>query len=318
VKTSNLALANLVFGSNFFDFDLYTITLAGGGTIRFATADFPIFASVTQGTNVLGAATYATTPFVDQRESKTQAHWKIGFDTDTWIVVLMPRPFDPVTGATFPDTLGNQPWLAGAQAGYLDAADFQVDRAYFQTMPAWGSIPVAGVTPFGVVTIFAGVVAEVDTTDSICVITANDYKSLMTYTMPRHYYSAQCRWTLYDVGCGLNRANYAVTGSCGAQSTPGTIAPIIPGFPAAPNSGTFTLGSIVMTSGQNAGFARTIMNYSSGLFQLVNPFPFTVATGDQFVCYPGCNKTLTACAQFANSANYGGQPWIPAPELASS
>jgi len=50
---------------------------------------------------------------VDQKGS-TQAHWKLGLDTDTWTLVLMPGPFDPITGATFPDTIGNVPWLQAA------------------------------------------------------------------------------------------------------------------------------------------------------------------------------------------------------------
>ena len=37
-------------------------------------------------------------------------------------------------------------------------------------------------------TIFAGKVAAVDSTDTVVVITANDYRDLLSISMPRHFF----------------------------------------------------------------------------------------------------------------------------------
>ena len=39
------------------------------------------------------------------------------------------------------------------------------------------------------------------------------------------------------------------------------------------------------------------------------------SVGDAFTVYPGCDKQQSTCALFGNSANFRGQPFIPAPEL---
>jgi hypothetical protein len=309
---------SVVAGSaNLWIWRLYTITLFGGGVIRFADADFDIKATSSTGPLAIAGQTYpSSTVRVDLKQSKTQAHWKIGLDTDQYVLALMPRPFDPVTGAAFPDTIGGVPWLQAAQSGALDAADFQVDEAYFGTLPMW-PMPPGGATPVGCRTIFAGVIAEVDTTNAIAVLTVNDYRYLFQFTMPRHYYEGQCRHTLFDVGCTLNAANFAVPGSAAAGSTQQTV--VASGLATPQGSGTYTLGRIVFTSGLNATFQRTIRNWDgANTLLLFNPLPFAVAAGDTFNVYPGCNKTFAACGQFGNQLNYGGQPWIPAPEVSGT
>jgi hypothetical protein len=295
---------------------LYTITLFGGDVIRFTDADFDINAAITLGNNAQSAATYTSRGVgVDQQASKTQAHWKVGTDTDSWTLVVIPRPFDLVTGAPFPDTIGSVPWLQAAQGGALDAADFQVDEAYFSAVPSW-PMPPAGASPVGCLTIFAGTIAEVDTTNSVAVLTVNDYRQLLTLQMPLHYFQSQCRHTLFDSGCQISSSPYRIEGSAGAGSTPSVI--IGNGLPAPRGSGTYQLGRIVMFGGLNKSFSRTI-KYWDGAFtlSLLNPFPFAVEPGDSFVVFPGCDKLFTTCGAFNNQINYGGQPFIPPPETQS-
>jgi Phage conserved hypothetical protein BR0599/Uncharacterized conserved protein (DUF2163) len=306
---------------NWCSFDLYTITLAGGSVLKFTTADFDI--NCGSGTSYVGlpqpSGRYLSGGVrVDQdpkKGSKTQAHWKTGLDTDTWVVVLMPRPVDPVTGAAFPDQIGNVPFTQAASGGALDAADFQVDRAYFSTVPTW-PMPPGGAVPLGTKTIFAGVVAEVDTTDLVVALTVNDYRSLFTIQMPLHFYQAQCRHTLYDTGCNasgnMNQASFAVAGVVGGGSTQGQI--LAPGLATPAGSGTYALGTVIMTSGLNNGFSRTVSQWAAGVLSLVNPFPFALIAGDTFNAYPGCDWQFSTCGAFANSANFGGQPFIPPPE----
>jgi hypothetical protein len=299
---------------------LYTIALFGGGYLRFTDSDFDIKAvSTSPSPAPVNGQTYTSGGVrIDQKASKTQAHWKTGLDTDTYVLVLMPRPFDPITGAAFPDTIGSVPFLQACQGGALDAADFQVDEAYFSALPTWPIKP-GGASPIDCRTIFAGKIAEVDTTNTLAVLSVTDYRDLLSISMPRHFYQAQCRHTLFDVNCNasgnMNAANYSEPGTVGAGSTQSTI--VAYGLPIFAPSATYTLGRIKMTSGLNNTFWRTIKSWDGGVtLSLTPPLPFPVAVGDLFVAYPGCNKLLTTCENFGNQNNFGGQPNIPPPETA--
>lgn len=298
---------------------LYTFQLAGGGSIRLTDADFDILGNnlISPNAALVNGQLYSSGGVrVDQKQSKTQAHLKVGTDTDTWTVVFMPRPVDLVTGAAFPDTIGSVPFLEACQGGAFDAADLQVDEAYFSGVPTW-PMPPGGLKPVGCKTIFAGEVAEIDNSSLFSVFTINDYRSLLTLQVPLQFYQGQCRFTLFDAGCQLPAASFAINGTVSAGSTQATI--IANGLPKPQGSGTYQLGRMVFTSGLNAGFQRTIKSWD-GSFTLgvLNPFSFDIAAGDTFTVYPGCNKLLTTCALFNNTINYGGQPFIPAPEIQGS
>lgn len=320
------------FGGSFpqlFDFDLYTIlpkaaptadfgsdfgsdfgTLQARSALYFTNADFDIS---------WGGITYRSDGIrIDQNDSKVTAHWKVGIDSDQWTVVVMPRLIDIMTGQEFPDTIGEIPWLNAAQAGFLDAADFQVDRAYFAFMPSW-PMPPGGAAPVGVISgIFAGVIGEVDTTNSACTLIVNDYRSLFSQQMPRHVFQGECRHTLFDTGCTLSSGAFSRNGQTIGGSTVVSIAQNLsaPMLPA--GTGTWVLGTIKFNSGLNSGLARMINGWNGPgqPFTLLDPLPNPVQSGDSFTVTPGCNKTQAACAAFGNSLNFGGFPYIPAPETA--
>lgn len=306
---------NFVSGQGgFYAARLYTITLFGGGVIRFTDADCDIV-GVSSDAKVNGF-TYASGGVrVDQKASKTQAHWKLGLDTDTWTLVVMPRPVDIVTGAAFPDTIGSVPWLQAAQAGSLDAADFQVDEAYFSSLPSW-PMPPSGAVPVGCRTIFAGVIAEVETNSIQATLVVNDYRMLLAQQMPRRFFQAQCKNTLFDASCGLIQASFAVPAVAAAASTQAVI--VGQGLAAPQGSRTYTLGAIMFTDGLNAGFWRTVKQWDgANTLSLLNPLPFLVSAGDTFTAYPGCDKQVATCAAFGNLVNFGGFPNIPPPEVQS-
>lgn len=294
-------------GAEWYDCDLYTITLFTGQVLRFTTGDFDV--SWNGNTYPTGGVK------VDQKESKVQAHWKIGFDVDTWMVVFMPRPVDPVTGALFPDKVGNVPWLQAAHSGTFDSADFQVDRAFFSSIPTW-PMPPGGAVPLGTRTIFAGIVAQVDCSDLSANFTVNDYRSLLSISMPRHYFQSPCRFNLFGPGCntnGLARSTFAVNGTAGAGSTQANI--VAPTLAAPGGSGTYALGTVVMTSGLNNGFSATVQSWDGTNLSLVQPLPFEVIAGDTFSAAPGCDLSLASCTAFGNTQNFGGTPFIPTPEV---
>lgn len=300
------ALAALINTGQFVYATLYTITLAGGaGTLRFTGADMDI---------LVGATTWDSRGVrVDPDGSRQKASWKRGLDMDTWLVVVLPRLVDPVTLATFPDLIGSMPWAQAARQGALSGADVQVDRAYFAS---WPQPYQAVASPVGTLTIFAGVVAEVDVSDTAVAITVNDYRKLLGKQMPAALYQAGCKWTLYDTGCTLIETNFDTFGTLIGGSTRSVLqsAPLV-----ALGSGTFQLGKIKMTSGPNSNFTRTVIRWSAsapGTFNLLNPLPYDVTAGQTFTAFAGCDKTQAACTAFGNLANFRGTPFIPSPELA--
>ena len=303
MKTASSALAALINTGQFYDADCYTISGLNGQVYRYTTADFDI---------VYGGNLFSSTgPLIEDPSSRPTAHWKVGLDVDTWTMSLKPRIVDPITGASYPDTIGSLPWLAAATAGALDGARVLIERAYFSAPPAL-PIPVGGAVPVGQLTVFWGIVGEVQVGRTSVSITVSDMRSLLTVSMPRLVYQASCNHRLFDSRCTLSAATHKKTGICIAGSSQKQIVATV----SAPSgSGTYTLGKIKFTSGLNAGISRIIRLWdTSQNFYMLNPFPYPVAVGDGFEAYPGCDKTLATCTLFGNKLNYGGTPFVPTPE----
>ncbi len=306
-ETSPGAIAALLATRSFVDADCYSFKLAGafGGASELLYSAGPI--------DVKAPGSYWSSkgPTFDQDKAKAVAHWKVGLDVDTWQVVIAPRLVDPLTGAQFPDSIGNQPWLAAAQAGALDNAEVQVDRAI---APAWPAAGAPFLSPTGIVTIFYGTVGEIDVGRSQAVITIYSHLKKLANPLPRNLFQAGCVHTLFDQGCTLASSSFAVAGTV---SSPGSAPNMFNSAVAAPaGSGTYALGRVVMTSGRSQGYARTVRSWSAGAFALIAPFPFGVGIGDSFTAYPGCDKSFGTCSAFQNTANFGGCLSIPVPETA--
>lgn len=324
MKPASVALVALLAAAGgltpLVQFDLYTFTLVGGGQLLYTTADFAILAPdatiwnapTLDGSGTLWTPGMTWAPFmIDAARSRVTAKWKTGLDADSWPVSIMPRPFDLISGALFPDQIGSVPWLNAALGGALDNADVIVSRAYFSAMPTH-PIPVAGLAPVGTLILFRGQVGQIDFTGSTAVVTINDYKAMLSQQMPQQLYQASCKNRLFDARCTLSAATFTKTGTAASGSTKASIVAVV----AAPGgSATFTLGTLTMTSGFNAGFSRLVSNWDGAAFALLNPFPFTLAAGDTFSVTAGCNKTQAQCALFANSANFRAETYIPVPEI---
>lgn len=325
-ETSPGALIALLFSRAFALVDLYTFTLITGEVLRYCTGSI----DVAFGGNSWSSRTVR----MDDDNNKAVGHWKVGLDIDTWTVPIYPRPrteplsplnwddggvwdtgslWDAASGDDFPDKIGDVPWLQAAVGGSLDGALCDVDRAYFGSWPPQPAVLVTG--PTGVYNIFKGRVAEVDIGRSGAVVVLNSLLELLMTNMPRNLFQDFCSHTLFDVGCGLNAADFVQTGAVLAGSTQSIINT---NLPTPGGSGTYNLGRLFMTSGKNAGFGRTVRTWDSGTgaVNLTSPFSFPITTGDTIRAYPGCDKTQAACALFNNSDNYGGEPFIPTPETA--
>lgn len=343
MKAASTALANLLASARFVQgagppgaftpFDLYTITLSTGLVLTYTTADFPITApssAIFNAPKLTGSGTVWTAgmtwkPFpIDMSGTRSTSHNKLGLDSDTWQVTVAPRPANALNGG---DLIGSLPWLQAAAAGALASADCIVARAYFATMPSHdASSPAfigAGAVPVGTLILFRGYLGEIAVDNTTAVLSINDYRRLLQQTMPRNIYMPSCRNIFGGARCGVSAATYAVAGVAAAGSTLDRIAsttvltaisrPGDPGAGAAP--ATFTLGTLKMTSGLNAGFSRFVRLWDgANTFRLLTPFNYAIAGGDTFTVTQGCDHTLATCNAFGNFGNYNGEPYVPAPE----
>jgi len=310
--------------------DLYTFapvgSINGGAPLLYTTADIDVVVPYAAGTPLvisgppLAPAPLAAGPtrysssgvYFDQLQNKAYGHWKVGLDVDTWQVICTPSP---------EAAIGGMPFLAALRARALDGAVVAVDRAFIDNRDGVGYAPT--LSPLGVVNVFTGRVAEIDLGRSNAVISINSHLELLSQNMPRNLYQSGCRWPLFGAGCNLAASSFGV--DCNVISPP---APnnnqLYLNLSAPVGSGTYALGRIVFVNGANQGFSRSIRSWSLGpgpspaaTVTLMAPFPFAFDVGDGAIAYPGCDKQLSTCDAFGNAANFGGMPFIPAPEMSA-
>jgi hypothetical protein len=303
-ETSNGALQTLLSTREFMAIDLYTFTLAQGTTLQYAAFERDVVFS--------GSTWTAGDALFDLDSAPARGHWKAGTDVDTWVVRVAPRAKDPL-GNAYPDRIAGTPWLAAARAGALDKALVAVLRAYVPKTARIDQALAPALAPVGVLQIFGGWVAEVDLSPTMAIVNVNSFMDILSDQLPRNVYEPACRHTLYGVGCGLAASSFQVAGSVQSASSTSTlsISAAAPG-----GSGTYVLGKVRLTSGANAGFARTIRSVSGSSFKLICPFPFPVEAGASALLFPGCAKTMASCTLFGNLPAFGGMPFIPAQETA--
>lgn len=199
-------------------------------------------------------------------------------------------------------TVQGLPLADFARRGGFDGARVEVRQHY---APAWGSASV------GSLHVFEGRVSEAEARGMRVDLRVASDLELLDQPIPRWVFQAQCRHRIYSTGCGVNPASFQVGGTAQTFSTAGSI---VTGLSQA--DGYFELGRIRFTSGVLAGERRTIRAWGSGIATPVTPFSAAPAVGDSFIMLPGCDRTRATCgAKFSNTANFGGQPHIPAPEL---
>jgi len=288
MKPTNATLTALLGTRQFMMARLYTITLVDGTILRYCGGDQNI---------VSGANTYScggqTGPYFEKIGNKPLAHWKVGLGSDTLIIDVMP---------------GSLAWQTLARVGYFDGADFQMDYAFMST---YGTV-AAGCQ----ITVFKGRVAELDVDRNLITFNINDYRELFDQQLPRNLFAASCANTLYDAQCTVVQVSFQVNGTVLAGSTSTSLLATL-----AQATGYFDLGKLtwVLSSGGNfgsIGVSQYILGSPSTIVPIV-PFSFTPQAGDTFILSPGCDRTFAGgCTKFSNTANFRGEPYIPAPETA--
>lgn len=128
------------------------------------------------------------------------------------------------------------------------------------------------------------------------------FTSLRRYGL-RARYQKQCRHALYNLGCNLDKEDFAVFGTCTAVS--GLVVTVT-------EAGTFDDGHFtggICKASDNT--MRLIVKHIGTALTLMSP-NVAVTASSSVTLYPGCDRQLATCeTKFDNLANFGGFPWIP-------
>ncbi len=261
--------------------DCYTFTLRSGLILTYTNADVAI--------TMNGVTFVANSVLVDGLAFKCAT----GLDVDQQHITIAARPSD---------TVGGVPFLVALHHGVFDGCEVQRERAF---LASWMAPPI------GSVILFKGRMTQIDRIGRTSAeITVASDLVLLDLDMPRNLYQPTCGHALYDSGCGLIKNAYGSTALVGAGSTAVTIA-----FGGA--SALFVQGTIVFTSGRNAGVSASVKSAEPGAVTLGYPLASVPAVGDAFTIYQGCDHTSATCqAKFANLANFRGFPFVPPPSAA--
>ena len=238
-------------------FDLWTFTLTCGITLRWTSADIDL---------TVGGQSYSSAI----RISRDKLRLTTGVETATLQTTISPDP------AAEPQING-VPLRQAIRGGLFDGAAVRLESAYYNL-----DLPPQKI---GRILRFCGTVGDLDAFAAKAVLTINSPLKRLDLQIPWKLYGAGCRHVLGDVDCGVNLSAYAVPGQVLAGSTNGTVITSLSGEPS------YTGGTLVLTSGPDATFRRTIRTQSGQTLALKNPLPWAPAAGESFTILPGCNKT---------------------------
>jgi uncharacterized phage protein (TIGR02218 family) len=286
MKSASAATLAILSSGQFYRADMYDITLKGGGTYRFTTAE---------ALPPVGGNTYATNLMI-KRGSISQ---KAGLQIGSLDISIAPQFDDPGGGPI----VGGLPILKACSLGLLDNADVLMSKIF---LSSWTD------TSPGAVPWWRGSIDKVTPGRRMATLSCNNVISQLNLPMPRNVYQSACLHALFDTGCGLVKATYTNTGA--VSGTPTNIT-FNTGLTQA--DGYFDLGVITFTSGANNGLSRTIKSFlhTSGVVTMIYPLPSVPTAGDTFSIVPGCDKLQATCAsKFSNTIHFRGYPYIPNPE----
>lgn len=283
MKSAPGALINLLNSAQeFLMADLYLFTLLNGTTLAYTGFDSSV---------VDGATTYLTSALIIER---TAVKTVMGLQVDTLNLVIYPRTTDAVGGLTF---------LQACASGLMDGATLVMRRGFFSSTGTYA----------GSFLNFTGLVGDIQMSRDQISLTVNSPLYLLNVQLPKNLYQATCIHILYDGGCTMNAASFAVGGTV-TSSTSTSISSGV-GSP----TSWFDQGYIVFTSGVLTGTKRTVKYYNNpGYFALLNPLLILPSPGDNFTAYPGCDKALATCKnKYNNIIHFKAMPFVPVPETAA-
>lgn len=265
--------------------ELYDITLADGTQFHYTTFDRNL---------IVGGTMYLTGPPNVKRGTVDEV---IGLSkVGTLNLEIHANPTDLINGV---------PILQKVVRGDFDKAALTVRRLFMDS----------GLNQQGAVIRFVGNIGDLDQVSrTVAKFTCKSKVEDLNIQLPRNILQPTCIHTLFDSGCTLSKAAFAVNGTVQAGST---VNKLITNLTQADSY--FDNGQLVFTSGSNNGHVVSIKKFfnSGGEVFFVVPLPAVPSAGDTFTIYPGCDKTQNTCqTKFSNLANFGGFPYVPVPETA--
>lgn len=281
-------------GAAFQMLDLYKITLNGGAVIYWHGGAGDLLASpngsyafaATGGQSAAANGTYLKGPLIDRGKIST----KMGLEVAT---------LDITISASLTDLINGTPLIPFAQGRGFDGATVVLYRAY---LPAWGQ-PITGVT-----IAFSGRVTSLrDVSRAQFTMTVSAWTVLLNVNMGPDVFQAGCLNTHYDANCTLTPTNVAGV----VSGTPTTQAFGCTGAAAGEPDHFFDKGTVLFTSGANAGLQRAVQSFVGGVFSFAFGFPVAPAAGDHFNAVRGCLLTMADCTAQGNLIHFRGQPFTP-------
>lgn len=133
----------------------------------------------------------------------------------------------------------------------------------------------------------------------------------------RARYQRRCRHALYQTGCGLDKADFAIPATVTAASGFTITVTELDSNTVDSNVGDADefVGGVVETTD---GSLRYIVAQEGSVLTLIRPLQSLIddvndsVAGADVILYPGCDRTRGTCKdKFDNLLNYGGFPWIP-------
>ena len=278
--------------------DLYTFTLLDGTVLRYACGD-GLSSSIPFG----GINFIIDGPQIERSAIETAIGLKAG-KMDLTIYPLASH------------LIGSTPFLTAVRRGALDGATVRYESCV-DTERAANTIAFDFDTSRGSVLRFLGRVSQIDeiTRDSVQ-LTCKDPLELLDMQLPRDLYQSGCANTLFDSLCLLAEASFAVSGTVSSATA------LVIGTALTQPADYFSLGRIKFTSGPANGIVASVKSYAGGTFTLLGPLSVLPAAGNTFTAYPGCPKTMSACANadssvgpaFDNIVHFRGYPFVPTPD----
>lgn len=265
--------------------DLYTFTMVDGTVVRITAGEVAL---------TIDGRTFLVGPKIERSAIK-QA---VGVQVDTLTLDIYAE-----------DTVlfGTTPLIEAFTQGQLDNARVIVQRCYLSDAD----------TPVGTLMRFSGRIGDVSTERGHAKLEVRSDLDVLDVMIPSAVYQPSCRNTLYDLNCGVVRADYAQTKTVNAGSNGTHLT-----FQVA--SGNLTadylaLGVATGVTGANANISRTIKRHSvsgaNSTIEVIQPWPYTVSVNDTFALVPGCDKLEATCgAKFNNLLHFAAEPYIPVPD----
>lgn len=202
------------------------------------------------------------------------------------------------------DVIDGTPLIQFAASGLLNGAIIQLET---------GIMVAPGDISNGVIMQWLGEVAGATSIGrSSFTLSVNSMMNrLNTQNVPKHVLQPACPFQLFDSQCTLSAATFAVPVTVATSSTANVLV-----CTHGQVASYFASGRLLFTSGVGKGRWFTIRDNDTASLTMTRNLGFVPAVGDAMTLYPGCDHQMSTCSgKFGNLVNFGGVPFVPAPEV---